>query len=174
MRHPYVFKISGSPFRAADKLLRFSVLPMNPCEYRFARKAKTGEAVLEVYPQLPGYFVGMFPVDRWFQIRNACYEDGSRVLGAPLSPDRMMRPILFSAWQTIMELNSYAEEAPVIERQRGLKAGDMVILRHGPHAGKRFRLQSASANGTKARIVMDFLGGLREVEIKADAVEVTA
>ena len=174
MRQPYAFKVAGSPFRAAERLLRFSVIPMNPCEYRFARKAKTGESYMDPRPQLPGYFVGMFPADRWFQIRNACFDDGSRVLGSPLSPDGVMRPLAFQTWQDIMELNRYAEEAPIIVNQRGLRPGDTVILRHGPHAGKRFRLQSTSKSGHKARIILDVLGALREVEIKADAVEIAA
>jgi hypothetical protein len=177
MRNFYVFKIVGSPFRAADRLLRFGVVPMNPCEYQYVRKNKAGAAsvsVLEAVPQLPGYFCGMFDASKFWQIRNACFDDGSRVLGSPLSPDGHVRPLAYDVYRSIMDLNSYAEEAPVIVPQRGLKPGDTVILKQGPHAGKRFRLQSTNASGTKARIVMDFLGGLREVEIKADAVEIAA
>jgi hypothetical protein len=187
MRNFYVFKIVGSPFRAADRLLRFGVVPMNPYEYQYVRKQKgrsqsrligighnnpPPDIVLEAVPQLPGYFCGMFDASKFWAIRNACFDDGSRVLGSPLSPDGHVRPLAYDVYRSIMDLNSYAEEAPVIVPQRGLKPGDTVILKSGPHAGKRFRLQSTSNNGAKARIIMDFLGGLREVEIKADAVDV--
>lgn len=172
MRNPYVFRTKGGrEFAAAGRLLRFGVLPVNPCAYFYVRKNNKGDPILEAKPMLPGYFVGLFPGDKWWQIKNACFDDGSRVLGPVLSPDGMMRPLHDSTYRTIMDLNSYSADAPIIERQRGLKAGDTVILRSGPHAGKRFRLQWASKAGDKAKIVTKFLGALREVEIAAEAVD---
>jgi hypothetical protein len=172
MRHPYIFRVKGgSEFKAADRLLRFGVVPMNPCFYAYTRK-QGDVAVLTVKAQLHGYFVGMFPSDRWWEIRSATYPDGSRVLGSGLSADGHVRPLDWNTWRNIMDLNSYSADAPVIEPQRGLRPGMMVVLKDGLHAGKRFRLQSMGKSD-KVKIVMDFLGGLRDVEIKdSNAVEI--
>lgn len=173
MRQTYVFRIKGgTEFKAADRLLRFGVMPMNPCRYHYVRKHKTGETVLEAEPHLKGYFVGLFPSDRWFEIRNACHQDGTRVLGAPLSPDGYMRPLRADIAATIQDMNYYSAEAPVIEQQRGLKVGQVVILKGGVHAGKRFRLQSVSKSGDKAEAMIEFLGSLRPVTIEAASVDI--
>lgn len=173
MRKPFVFKIrGGTEFRAAKRLLQFHVMPMNPCEYVYTRRQPGGEAVLDPKPLLPGYFVGMFPTDCWFVLRNVMHEDGTKVLGAPLSPDGVMRPLSPQTFADINDLNSYSAEAPVIEKQRGLSVGQTVILKGGLHAGKRFRLERTSKCRTRATAVIRILGALREVTVTEDAVEI--
>lgn len=161
-----MFRIrGGTEFRAADRLLRFGVVALNPCHYAYTRKNAKGEAVLTAQPVLHGYFVGMIPLDSWWQITNACHDDGSPVLGRALSVDGERRPLSWPTWHTIMDLNAYYAEAPTIEPQRGLKPGMTVVLKDGMHAGKRFRLQ-AMGKSEKVKIVIHLLGGLRDVEIK--------
>ena len=55
-----------------------------------------------------------------------------------------------------------------------LKPGDTVILKNGQHAGLRFRLQSTTKSGARAKIIMKVFGEMREVEVKAEHVDVVA
>lgn len=175
MRHPYAFRVmSGHEDRAAKRLLRFDVQAKNPFEYIRLRENEDGVCILKDRAQLPGYFVGLFPAERWFDVRDARYPDGSMVLGRPLSIDGQIRPLDTKTFQIIEEMNSYAEEAPVIPTQHGLKPGDYVILRGGTHAGKRLRVERTNKSGVKAIAVLKILGALREVTFDADLAEVVA
>jgi transcription antitermination factor NusG len=170
MRHPYLFKTRAgvSPFTAADKLLRFGVLAVNPCVYEFVRKEKGGPVIVEARPQLPGYFCGFFDADKLWQVSQA------GVLGRCMSPDHVMRPLDFRVWQQILDMNVLSQEAPEIAPHSALRAGMTVILRHGPHAGKRLRLQSTFSNGKRAKALLEMFGTMREVVVEAGKVEIAA
>ena len=98
MRHPYVFRcLGGRTFKAADRLLRFGVLPRNPCLYSYARKAG-GVSVLEAKPLLPGYFCGLIDPAKLWQVCQAKFDDGSPILGSALSSDGHIRPMPLGIW----------------------------------------------------------------------------
>jgi transcription antitermination factor NusG len=170
MRHPYLFKTRAgiTPFVAADRLLRFGVMPMNPCVYEFLRKEKAGPVIVEARPQLPGYFCGFFDADKLWQVSQA------GVLGRCMSPDHVMRPLKFETWQEIQAMTRISQEAPEIAPHGSLKPGMTVILRHGPFTGQRVRLQSTWSGGKKAKGLMELFGKMTEVSIEAGKVEIAA
>jgi transcription antitermination factor NusG len=146
---------------------------MNPCVYAYARKAGAN-SVLEAKPLLPGYFCGLFDPSNLWRVCQAKFDDGSPVLGAGLSHDGHIRPLSLDTWTQILDLNSYTAEAPQVEMASGLRVGQTVILKNGPHAGARFRLERTTKSGSRAKIIMNILGALREVEITAEQVDVVA
>lgn len=173
MNHCYAFRIQSGKEFTAERILweRHGVTQLNPCAYRYLRKQPNGPLVLNATPMLRGYYVGLFTPECLAGALSERWPDGSRILSRPLSTDSTIRPLSAETRLQIIGLNAYTQIAPEIER-KGVKPGDLVILKGGVHNGKRFRLQSVSSNSKRARAVLEILGSLRDVEISTDAVEI--
>lgn len=174
----YAFRCrGGSELKAQATLTGYGLIGRNPVRYEFIRVNKAGVKIIRATPQLQGYYVALIPDDIcWHSLLGLTWQDGTRILGKPLSHDGTLRALDPLTVLQIKALQGCDPIEPDIQIQVGIKPGDTVVIHGGLHDGLRTKVKrrKGTTKGVKLSGVIKILGGLREVtfdEANAEIIE---